>query len=464
MTVPLLVFWSITLALPCFSFFLGCTVCWYQLKKRRLSKSKAEPLDQMLLELEVAQPSVKMVAPIQEQYVQIEGEVQNNPPLTAANLPGLSIQETPQKSFLCGRASLPNIPVPQKLLIRSHLGWTRRCTISGDNRFASERTLLSHPILGTNSPSSYFVSRTSSNNTTTKTRPHLHFGLFYSQPRALLTVTVIRLSHLPTGFWASRNSYVKVYVLPRFDEPQRTALHKKSLHPEFHEQFQFGRYSLEDLSRLTLRFAVYTKNFHSIKNSFLGEVMFPCTQVAWKQNISSVYTQELSPTKTKIKKCFSSQDRRSSAWLSQPNSVGQLFLLLQYQALANRIKVLVRKAENLERLTCFPGTPDHYVMINFYHDGKVIDMKETKSVAGYNPVWNIPFLFSVPAGDIQKQRLFLEFTVIQAHLFPRSWVVGRVLIGPDVPGMGQLHWKEMYTLGNVESARWHLIQPEGFQP
>ncbi|XP_063170313.1 synaptotagmin-5-like [Candoia aspera] len=439
-------------------------VCWYQLKKHRLSKSKAEPLDRTLLELEVARPSVKMVAPIQEQYLQIEGEVQNNPPLAAADLPGLSIQKTPQKSLLYGQASLPKIPVPQKLLVQSHLGWTHRHTISGDSRFADERSLLSSPILGTNSPSSDLVSRGFPNTTTTKTRPHLHFALFYSQPRALLTVTVVRLSHLPMGFWASRNSYVKVYLLPRFGEPQRTALRKKNLHPKCHAEFHFGHYSLEDLSRLMLCFAVYAKDFHGIKDSFLGEVMFPCTQVAWEPNISSVYTQELSPTKTKFKKGFSSQDTRSSASLSQPNPVGQLFLLLQYQALANRIKVLVRKAENLERLTCFPGTPDHYVMINFYHDGKVIDTKETKSIAGYKPVWNTPFLFSVPAGDIQKQQLFLEFTVMQAHLYIRSCAMGRVLIGPDVPGMGQLHWKEMYTRGNVESARWHLIQPEGFQP
>lgn len=47
--------------------------------------------------------------------------------------------------------------------------------------------------------------------------------------------------------------------------------------------------------------------------------------------------------------------------LSRPKSAGQLFLLLQYQALASRIKVLVRKAENLGRLTRIPGTPGRTV-------------------------------------------------------------------------------------------------------
>lgn len=52
-------------------------------------------------------------------------------------------------------------------------------------------------------------------------------------------------------------------------------------------------------------------------------------------------------------------------------------------------------------------------MIHLHHNGKVIDTKETKSIAGYNPVWNTPFLFNVPAGDIQEQQLSLEFTVMQ---------------------------------------------------
>ena len=58
----------------------------------------------------------------------------------------------------------------------------------------------------------------------------------------------------------------------------------------------------------------------------------------------------------------------------------------------------------------FPG---HYVIIHLYHNGHVINTKATKSISGYNPVWNMPFLFSLPAGDIQQQERSLEFTVTQ---------------------------------------------------
>lgn len=61
-------------------------------------------------------------------------------------------------------------------------------------------------------------------------------------------------------------------------------------------------------------------------------------------------------------------------------------------------------------LSPFPG---HYVIIHLYHNGHVIDTKETKSITGYNPVWNMPFLFNLPAGDIQQQELSLEFTIMQ---------------------------------------------------
>lgn len=40
-----------------------------------------------------------------------------------------------------------------------------------------------------------------------------------------------------------------------------------------------------------------------------------------------------------------------------PLALGQLLILLQYQTLAQRIKVMVRKAENLFKLTRIPGAP-----------------------------------------------------------------------------------------------------------
>uniref|UniRef100_A0A6J0UFQ2 Synaptotagmin-11-like isoform X1 n=1 Tax=Pogona vitticeps TaxID=103695 RepID=A0A6J0UFQ2_9SAUR len=463
--VHLQIFLGVGLALLCFCLLLGCAICWYQRKKCLLDDSQPQGPGRTLVDLAPVLPSKMAAVPIQQQYLEIEGEVLGKPPLAAvADSPDSSYQEDPPQGIPRGRASLPSIQLSQKfsLPVKPPLGRERRCTISGDILFGRERLPLSSPILGTNFPQSYTIPRGLSS-ATGKPRPHLQFTLFYSQPEATLIVTVIGVSDLPKGLGATRTSYVKVYLLPRFVEPRRTALCRKSLNPTFHEPFHFGPYSLEELQSLTLRFTVYAKEFHHLKDSFLGEVMFPCAQVSWNQNVSSAYTQELSATKTKLKKSFSSQNTISTTLLSQPKSQGQLFLLLQHQALANRIKVLVRKAENLVRLSRIPGTPDHHVIIHLYYNGKIIDSKETKPIAGYNPVWNTPFLFNLPAGDIQEQQLALEFKVVQARLYTRSCHVGRVLIGPDAPEMGRVHWKEMCRRGNVESARWHSLQPPNFQ-
>lgn len=47
--------------------------------------------------------------------------------------------------------------------------------------------------------------------------------------------------------------------------------------------------------------------------------------------------------------------RKSSVCV--PRALGQLFILLQYQTVAQRIKVMVRKAESLTKLTRIPGAP-----------------------------------------------------------------------------------------------------------
>ncbi|RXN38406.1 synaptotagmin-5-like protein [Labeo rohita] len=139
--------------------------------------------------------------------------------------------------------------------------------------------------------------------------------------------------------------------------------------------------------------------------------------------------------------------------------LGQILILLQYQTLAHRMKVMVRKAENLPKLTRMPGAPDHYVVINLRQDGKVISTKETKGASGANAVWNAPFLFDLPAGDISQLPLLLELVVMQGRLYTKSCILGRVLIGYGGLEAGNQHWSEMCSRAQVETACWHELQP-----
>ncbi|KAM7102967.1 LOW QUALITY PROTEIN: synaptotagmin-4-like [Ciconia maguari] len=401
--VHLQVFLGAGLALLCLSILLSCAMCWWHRQRpgSRLVWERA------MVELGPALPARTVPVPIQRHYEEVAGEP------TGA--------------------------------------WQHHCTISGANLLYKEETPLGNPVLGPPTPLP--------SSTGPKNRPRLHCDLFYSPAEATLTVMVLGISHLPRGLWGGRGSYAKVYLLPRLLASRRMALQRGSLHPARGEPCRFGRYSLEELRSFTLHFAVYAR-FRSLKDSFVGEVLFPCAQATWDPRASSTYSWELLSTKTKLRKFRKAAV--SSGW-GCPHVLAELFLLLQYQALASRIKVLVRKAEHLGWLSRMPGTPGHYVIIHLYHKGHVIDTKKTKSITGYNPVWNMPFLFNLPAGDIQQQELSLEFTVMQARIYTRSSPLGHVQVGPHVPGAGLLHWREMCSRGQLESA-WHQIQPDALGP
>lgn len=58
--------------------------------------------------------------------------------------------------------------------------------------------------------------------------------------------------------------------------------------------------------------------------------------------------------------------RRKSSLCAAPRALGQLFILLQYQTLAHRIKVMVRKAENLAKLSRMPGAAGMKSLFSFH--------------------------------------------------------------------------------------------------
>ncbi|XP_029354630.1 synaptotagmin-4 [Echeneis naucrates] len=496
--VHLQILLAVGLAVFCYCLVLGCILCC----RRRKSASKEDkeavfssphPAESVAVTLT---PSL-CTQPVKQQYEELDGDVLEfpssksrsspseddlaalpfdpNPAQSAelASTPGSSLPmrrlSSPAVPFSVskpqshGRASLPSIS-KLSLVSKSRRAMGRRSTVSGESFLYGESSRLTAgaaraaraaaPQGGVSQYGSSSLSIPS------KPPPLLHFSLIFSSACGTLMVNILGIS----GVSRRRSGvFVRVSLPPLCPSPQQMASRRRSLSPDLHGQsfvLQVG--SVEELRTCSLRLAVYSRDFSGLREAALGEVELPCEQMEWEPDVTATFTRQLSPTKSKLKKSVSSQEalghRKSS--VCAPRALGQLFVLLQYQTLAQRIKVMVRKAESLAKLTRIPGAPDHYVVINLRQDGKVISSKETKGASGPNPVWNAPFLFDLPPGDITQLPLVLEFIVMQGRLYTRSSVLGYVLIGGDASEAGQGHWKEMCRRGQIETARWHAIQSD----
>uniref|UniRef100_A0A3Q1FSV9 Synaptotagmin-5-like n=1 Tax=Acanthochromis polyacanthus TaxID=80966 RepID=A0A3Q1FSV9_9TELE len=369
---------------------------------------------------------------------------------------------SPSKPQSHGRASLPSI-TKLSFVSKSRRAMGRRSTVSGESLIYSESSCLAaaaarSPVQQGEASLSQYGSNSVS--ILSKSAPVLHFSLLFSSACGNLVVNILGLS----GASRRRSGmFVRASLPPLCPSPQQIASRRRSLSPELHSQsfvLQVG--TVEELRTCTLRLAVYSRDFSGLREAALGVLELPCEQMDWEPDTTATYTRQLNPTKSKLKKSVSSQEtlgRRKSS-VCVPRVLGQLFILLQYQTLAQRIKVMVRKAENLAKLTRIPGAPEHYVVINLRQDGKVIGTKETKGASGANPIWNAPFLFDLPPGDITQFPLVLEFIIMQGRLYTKNSILGRVLIGSDASEAGQGHWQEMCSRGQMETARWHTIQSD----
>ncbi|KAM4677876.1 synaptotagmin-7-like [Discoglossus pictus] len=438
------------LALLCFCLLLGCAICWHRSHRRPSSHSLNGGNKELASDRngghELSETIARStVVPITMQYQDMDRDITPKGAEEDSS-PQQDLNSIPKRG-LNSRASLPSL---YHLSSKTKRVLQRRSTVFGDSSVEGDRARLVRVPMSHTEPDGLSGLKQ-------KSQPLLHFTLCYSQSEEVLTVTVTGISYLPKKFQQRKEPWVRAYLLPGFIEPQPG----QSEGPEGGQRFSFSRYSPEMLRDLTLRLAVYARERHSLREGFIGEVLFSCAQSDWYYQGTSDYTRELATTKTKLKKSLSTMDVLSPP---SPHSkpLGQIFILLQYQALANRIKVMVQKAENLCKLTRMPGAPDHFVSIRLSQGSQVQHMKETRSVSGFSPVWNAPFLFDVPPGAVEDQTLCLEFLVMQGRLYNRARILGHVVIGPKASEAGLDHWKDMCNRAPVECARWHSLQPDAF--
>ncbi|XP_072004016.1 synaptotagmin-4-like isoform X1 [Engystomops pustulosus] len=437
------------LALLCFCLLLGCAICWHKSRKQQSSTSSdggdKSCTQQCNRDMELSDNLARPINDVMHQQY----HTLNIPPSVCGER-----LSPPQQRLNCFsernhqvRASLPSL---YQLSSKTKRVLKRRSTVMGESLSNGDLARLVGLPKSYTDPNGFYSIKQSS-------QLLVHFTLFYSLADEMLTVSVTGLSNLPKQLYQKRNSFVRAWLLPGFKEPCPA----QTENSEGTQKFTFLGHKPEDLKDKTLRLALYKRDRSSMREGFIGEVLFSCATLDCNSQATLAFTKELSITKIKLKKSFSTMDIISPV-TSNLKSHGEILILLQHQAIANRIKVMVQKAQNLGKLSRIPGAPDHFVSIRLIQESQVMDIKETRTASGSSPVWNAPFLFDVPLESVQSPYLHLEFVVMQGRIYNRARILGRVVIGAGASGAGMAHWQQMCNKAPVECSHWHTLQSNVF--
>ncbi|XP_062245027.1 uncharacterized protein LOC133954628 [Platichthys flesus] len=473
----------------CLSLILGCVLCWRKSQicsgkdKDPVTPPPAEPVT-----FAQSSPHPAATTDSRQQYEELDGDLLEYPSTFTSPAPSegeitslpfsnharttSEREKQPKTYFSLRRLSTPPLTSPLykpidpshtslptfpklSLLSKTCNALQRRCPVTEDNVSCNEHSRLTNP--GAVSPSMpeepipltppSYGSSASCKQPASQT-PCLHFTMAFSPEQHTLAVTVTGLSGTPHRL---EDVSVLGSLPPLYPCPTQASVQSRlSTGPRSLVQLLKVN-SVHELQRCTLRAAVYTRQPHSLGGTVLGELEVECGGTDWRAEHPIHYTKELNPNKGKLKKSLNSKDAQG---LSCPP---QIFILLQYQSLAHRIKTTVLRADNLEKLAHMSAAPDYMVVINLHHDRTVISSRETKG--GGCTVWNSSFLFELPPGDISQLPLMLEFIITQNHVDPEATVLGRVVIGAGAADAGRAHWRDMCSL-QMEQARWHNVEPE----
>lgn len=289
--------------------------------------------------------------------------------------------------------------------------------------------------------------------------PTIEFSVMYMSSSSTLVVHVSRLINLFLKNRSSTATVVKIKLKNQLtsSKPQAatpphrsgSATCKKTFDEENGACLTFSVQSCSDLRNCFLLIFLYQTKFRKLREKLLGEVLYSLAQLELTSGVPVKCIEKLILNNTK-KHADSSKEKL----LHEDH--GQLMLSLFYQVDANRMKVLVRKAANLPKRKKVLTQPEFYVIVNAFCGGKNMASQETKSIRGHSPIWNHPLIFDLPSRDLEKYSI--QFIVMNGQVTDRKGVVGHIVIGPDVRGTGQSHWKEAICPRSTETARWHKLQ------
>ncbi|KAK3599369.1 hypothetical protein CHS0354_009872, partial [Potamilus streckersoni] len=275
--------------------------------------------------------------------------------------------------------------------------------------------------------------------------PEIVLTMHHDNGENVLRVRVISISGMSHK---SEESHVffNLILLPSKRGNCKSGVYKISDTTTIEEDFIFPKISMDDIDKSVLKITVFVRsNLKKPKDVTFGDAYIQCCGSPMDC---------ITPVCCKVLTSNRRWRRKSTSFKLMVQELGSLLILLEYQPQGKRIKVLLRKAFNIPKSDRKIGQPGHYVIINLLQDNKVIESKVSRPIAGYNPIWNQPYLFTINNDNMVGYSM--EFVLMRGRLYTKDSVIGHVILGDKSSPIGQRHWQSSKT-GEIEM--WHNIIP-----
>ncbi|XP_015488077.1 synaptotagmin-15 isoform X1 [Parus major] len=265
----------------------------------------------------------------------------------------------------------------------------------------------------------------------------LWFSIEYEQESERLLVSLIKVRKLQPPA-DSCSSFVKIYLLPDERSYLQSKTKRKTLNPQFDENFVF-QVSSKMLLQRTLKFLVYHVDKQK-KHHLLGQVIFPLKNEALTEDNKLVIWRDLEKEN-----------------LEPPSEHGDIQFSLSYNDYLGRLTVVVLRARGLKLQEESPAV-GVYVKVSLMNHNKFIKSKKTATLLGTpNPVYNETFSFKADQTELDTASLSLS--VLQSNKGEKTLLLGRVAVGPFMYTRGKEleHWNEMISKPKELVKRWHAL-------
>jgi len=197
------------------------------------------------------------------------------------------------------------------------------------------------------------------------------------------------------------------------------------------------------IANSSLEFVLIAKR--KIRERCLGKLNLSLSDVKLEYNQPITFQRSITPTKTYHDKIVE-------------NTSGSIYISLEYQWQAQRLKVFIKKADNLPD-TKGVESPRFYCVISLCHTERndIVEFQNTNNASSVSPVWNSGKLFSVK--DTELPNHWVNVTVMRSRRFGSNTVVGNVILAKDANDTTAAeHWSYILLPGSTELTKWHAIQ------